>query len=921
MERQLYRIVKLLLPVVICAAGGLCQEALASRRPTPPLDPATYRSASGQYVLHVNPSARQGQGKGTYQMQKDGNEIWQKELPFTLRKARVLDDGTTVGYAYTLGPEAWGGKSDDDYGELVVAILDPYGGIRLRDAFKRVRGNHHDQLPHPTVDEFFVDSENDRLVVLLDDADWSRQNATWRQYQLSTGKLAEEFRPKERLNDDGRLYWCHEPRPLPGTTLTLVQWYRSTSNPYLKGTLFALIDMQGNPVWQRILPDDYTIPDDEAAEDLLWDWFRKNGAILSVAAKGRFELVFAKEKKRVSFVVKRDEEGRWIVAETGRKAWQLPETVNAYTADKKTAEAALEKIPQRTLQHLGVVTLSGALSAEPHGEATARFSKYSMRDTVVDDKGRFISIRQNDEKTRELVRIDQRGNEVDCVPLPPAADDESTTFSHAWLGGDRFVVVESQYGEGAKSRAWIVDFSRDEPVHLPDFSCPRVDAIAGLPDGRFFILATQSLKYTSVTTLCGYDAGGRLRWTVDEGQPSDDERLFSPDDICITPDGLIAVVETIGHKVKFFDLSGRFVRLIDLDKSWKREASYPCCIWPLPNGELIVDDAVASGGSYVRMTSEGKIISQFRLSLASGQDLPAQLIVAPDGRLWTPFGSSILELDDKGVATRAIGEPPSAERLGEIAAASMDRQGRLFLLDDATHCVHVFGGDGKRLFVCEPDPSDVRADPIGSPNVTISHTGEILVKLPGRGGYVRFSPTGERLGIEKFGRDSVTEEWHCLPGIDRRWVKCYQQIHLVDSDDKVIKTIKRRPNDDWLQYPGALAVGSDGSFVVVDGMSLVGGWPSFCLYSATGEPIQTFTTPVLFVFRLAYNGDLIATIGGDGQLFLYDSLGKALLQSNLDDYLTKDRARFIFFCPDGKELQVLDATSQTVHRFALPELE
>ncbi len=283
---------------------------------------------------------------------------------------------------------------------------------------------------------------------------------------------------------------------------------------------------------------------------------------------------------------------------------------------------------------------------------------------------------------------------------------------------------------------------------------------------------------------------------------------------------------------------------------------------------------------------------------------------------------SEVKLDEKGVAIKSISRPPRQERLGRIVAATTDWQGRLFVLDEQTYCLHVFNPEGKKLFISKTYPSDANVDIIEFPSITIAHNGEILVKRPNKSGYIRFSPTGKRLGIERLDLDWVIEEWYCLPGINHRWVRCCKDIYLVDAKDKVLKTIKRRGNNTWLQNPGALTIGLDGSFIVIDAPdSILSGncdWPSINLYSATGKPTRTFFTATSDLYGLAYNGRLIAAIGYDGPLFLYDTSGKALLRCEMGKYLKDNRGRDLFFSPDGKELRILDYKTKTLHRFALP---
>ncbi len=565
--------------------------------------------------------------------------------------------------------------------------------------------------------------------------------------------------------------------------------------------------------------------------------------------------------------------------------------------------------------------------AEVRPKSKCPFDEYDLRGFTIDQRGRFVFIQDGADKAGGLLRIDEQGAVVGRVPLPALKGEHEHWSGHACLGDDRFAVTKSQYGVGGKSEAWIADFASGELVPLADFECPSVDAILGLPNGGFAVLATHHYKYTMNKELRGYDAKGRLQWKVGEGQPDDRETLFSPEDICLTPDGLIAVIEVIGHKIKFYNQSGHFVRLIDLTQAWGREPRYPCEIKAMRNGELLVADAIHSGGVFVRMASSGKILSEFSLRFPDGRQFTSSIKPGPDGRMWATQSRALLEVNEKGVVERIVGDAPTADRLDRIAAATMDTHGRLYVLDEHTYCVRVFSPEGKPLFLCKPDPREIPAGNVGFPNITISDAGEIFVSRERNssdkagGGYIHFSEKGDRQGVVRLNLDSITEEWHFQPGTGRRWVRCYEEIALVDARDRVIKRIKRRPNGHWLEKPDALAVAPDGSMVIFDCAFLTSAPnPSLNFYSADGEPVRTFPTPAVLGchVKIAFSGEWIAAIGYNGPLALFDRTGKPLLDSEAGKRLTPDRDRFLFFSSDGKELRILDAETQTVHRFAVP---
>lgn len=114
--------------IVGSLAGGLLLAAhplAAQLMPPPVVNPTTYESRSGEYVLGVDPSHMRGQGGATYWLTRQGQDVWSGERPFTLLGAGIGDDGVVAGYAYSGGLE---GFAKDD--TLHLLILDPAGAVR-----------------------------------------------------------------------------------------------------------------------------------------------------------------------------------------------------------------------------------------------------------------------------------------------------------------------------------------------------------------------------------------------------------------------------------------------------------------------------------------------------------------------------------------------------------------------------------------------------------------------------------------------------------------------------------------------------------------------------------------------------------------------------------------------------------------------
>ena len=163
---------------------------------------------------------------------------------------------------------------------------------------------------------------------------------------------------------------------------------------------------------------------------------------------------------------------------------------------------------------------------------------------------------------------------------------------------------------------------------VPGFDSFAITALAGFPDGRFAALIYHRVKYTAVHGLSLFDAQGKPLWQKEEsGYAGKPEELLSPEDITRYGDDSIAVLDNIRHTVQLFDTKGAFLRSIDLNKTWKREPSYPTHIVEDSKGGFAVYDFNAEF-PLVRMDAKGQIQSQFAPKFSDGRPVKVTRLAA-----------------------------------------------------------------------------------------------------------------------------------------------------------------------------------------------------------------------------------------------------------------------------------------------------
>jgi sugar lactone lactonase YvrE len=853
----------------------------------PVLNPTTYTSAAGRCTLSVEPSDLYGRGSALYRLTRDGETAWSGERPFTLWQAGVADDGTVAGYAYTHG---WDGRRHKDgqesgAGALQIVILWPDGEERLSEAVPR-GDSYFDELPGPVANGIIFDAENDRFVARLRDP---RENGErWHVYQLSTGKSLGILNPSEKASV--QIHRIIAAAPVAGTPLTLVQWWGYV------GARFMLMDPDLNPVWSLDLDRDYAIPGDETAENRLRQRIEKDSAILSAGRPSQFDLHFVAEKKRVTFSVQPDGQGGWAVAETARADYPDP-------GDPAVAPVVF---PDRELPYLGKIALeAGAPAVSPFRD---------IRALELDGEGRICFLRSEADGPPALVLVGTNGAVQREIPIELMRGRTNAELSaFAWIGGERFVFAISGKGTGARAACAAADFATGAVTIFEGLDCPRIEQLAGYPEGGFVALTKDFKKYTITDGLYGFDAAGRTEWKIEKsGYRGEPGELISPQDLTVDASGRIAVISTIRRNIQFYDRDGKFLHLLNLSNAWGRVPNYPTDVAADPRGGLIAYDF---GGKpcIVRMDGEGAVVAQFDPAYPDGRTFAFHdgVRISPDGRYWTSDGHALLRLDESGVVDRVLGSAMDYDRLEDIGRIAVDGADRIYIFSGRSRAVHVFGPDGARAFVCRTDPGDqVAGDlvPTGKGDLFLSSAER-------RSEYLHFSDSGERLGIEKLGLGDYGEAIVFQPDTGNRWVAGFHDVTLVSPSGAVLRTISRRPDGCWLENPDGLSVAPDGSVAVVARRSRADAGPNTVnLYTAAGDPVRTIPLPesMGYMPSAAWNGrHLFVRVGDD--IHVLDAAGRPVQK-----FTPGACSHGPFVAAQGREVWVFDEGARTFHRYRAP---
>ncbi len=291
----------------------------------------------------------------------------------------------------------------------------------------------------------------------------------------------------------------------------------------------------------------------------------------------------------------------------------------------------------------------------------------------------------------------------------------------------------------------------------------------------------------------------------------------------------------------------------------------------------------------------------------------------PDPAVLEEIGTIALPLpaNDKSVP----GER-SWDRLSELA---IDSGGRIYAADTLRSRVLVYDRNGILIDMLLAAEDDFSKENQAS-RITIAGTNEVYVERWGTEslgeppGYVRFDAQGERVGFLRSEFDRISEEWYFKPGTHERWIVGYHCIALTDAEGKIIRTIEKRPNGDWLEVTRSAAVAPDGSLAVIAVPDEWGmrGPATINVYRPDGEPVATLAHKGRWQpDQIAFNGRVAVTC--DGSRVQFHSLdGRPTIFSSFPVLPEKQEYWYVHFSPEGDELWARNADERQLRRFRLP---
>ena len=813
---------RVLAAIVACLVSAQAWASVSG--PPAPLEPATYRSPSTQHALHVNPSNPAGAGPCEATMTTDGETAWSKTLDFTLWNAWVLDDGSTLGYAYSWGEAGWGYRVENlpKTNELWIVRMDAEGRVIVRDAIPREDNRSFICAPTfvPTVADATLLTDQDRVVFrTIQQGRGGPED--WLVYSLSTGERVHEAHvPEPPMRGNGTacaFYACQ----VPAAPNLCVLWdvFRYSGKESSHDMRLAILDLEGREVWGVSLPGESESTVDHSRRRIRFD----ADSLLYTSATTGLTTRYRWRTGIGGMVA-----GPVEASLTGAIVPSFHAPSNTSGVFGETAEGQHHGAPENPFSEIDPGTIQSISLAPPGAPAQVIGGIY---DFGIDDRGRIGWVRRADGDLR-FTTVDAEGAVVSDWPVGDASTDRLRSV--VWCSGDRWLMFDS--GIGGTAAAWWIDSGTGEVTPVAQLSVGGLRCVAPLPDGGFVGQAGDD--WVRADSVKAFDPDGRERWSAS---------VSSAQDVAVTSTGEIVVLEGIRATLRWFDAAGRETRTQDLAEVLGKKPNYVAGLDRDVDGGLILHDFHGSPPIY-RIDAAGLVRATCTPIFASRQEfsMRGHAQVGPDGSLWTSDGNAFLRLGEDGVVAHVVGEEPVDRALTEVSGFTVGPDGRLYAVNAGNAALHVFDAQGAPIAVHYPDPTDFSAER-GFASVAIATDGSIYYNSGAftgsrRGsGYLHLAPDGTRIGWSDARLGEVREDWCWIPGSPNRWALGYESLALLDGKGVVIRRIDRRPNGDWIGLVVDGAVGADGSLaVIVAPASFGAGTVAVCIYSAGGDPITQF---------------------------------------------------------------------------------
>jgi DNA-binding beta-propeller fold protein YncE len=748
---------------LVCLLFCLASNGHGSGEPEKPLDTTTYYSEDKGYALKIIPSSRYGEGRGDYILSKKGKTLWEKTEPFTLREVKISKEGIIVGFSYDQGFE--GGIEG---GRMSLISMDKNGNILFSKNLKRNYSGQLHSPAFPICKGVVLHEQLDKAFFRVYPASPNQYYEKWFRISLSTGKEDQAISPSMASGAIETVV------VLPDLPYILLFFEHSGSYPskdagvsYGKsvGSTFVLMALDGSKIWSEKNADDLDFQAIGCEQREVYGYCEKNDLIGFGPAPRDFWVSHLKRNDKVTYSI------------VGSKV-QLSKTENLHWR-KNTTEKQAGLVSSKLKFH-GAPRLLYSFKVVDKDSNADCFQH--IRDFDFNDEKELAFVCKYDGVFRfgllgkdNLPKVCTELDTKDWGPQQPAC--------FRFWKEDKWLLLLGGYEESA--RLFVINsqgkIQKEIKINIPGGMRLVVDGEKNITifsrGGRIFQI----------------NGEGKQLWSWVKGY-GEEGGLLSPEDMAISGDQEIGVLDNIAQKIVFYTKSGKYLRTIEFKKTKSGELDYPVHLAISKEGTIYVKDEAGQHRLH-RYSKDGKWLGAISMKRPDGQGIGyiGDMRVDTTGRLWVS-DDIVFGINDKGETGKTFGILPQANQIQQVSALDTDSSGNLYIFDETSYVVTKFTGGGKRLVSFGPKPEEIPRSRFFEGRPLFIDKSNIVFMTVSEKEYMKFSSEGVQSGRINFSGNPIAQK---KTGFF--WCSEYHLVNLLNSRGEKTLEISRGHNEKWFE--------------------------------------------------------------------------------------------------------------------------
>lgn len=783
------------------------------------LNPHTYTSHNKQFTLRVVPSDRRGFGKADYLLTQNGNPVLRRELPFTLTKAVVSDNGDIAGYSYS--------ATDKDYkSQMHLWLLSRQGKVKLDRTYEQRQGGI-DGPRLPLAHDIFIHPFNQTVTFSIYD---QGNNPYWASYSLITGKeISAILTSFEAYKNRIIKLVTSEFNPY---SLIAISHIVGKDESWRSNQEFCLLDK----TWQKVECKTYFDEYFKKTPAPLWKKFNteiNSDRYLGFTKDNKFWVTSFKTTTKDFFAIRHSLLNHKVTLE---KLDSKPFTLNAEVEPISKPARELVSLADRALPE------SILKNKESFTIVNMAFDEFNRKAAISHKDGGYYFERYD-------------GNDRKSLSASLQINSDGLSFKDLiYYKNGQWILFMTRFDGQPKL---ILLSNKGEHIQEIKIDAPGAGHIVKSKNNEVFILAGKLNEGASLIKI-NIEAGDILRINK--------LKINNYDGLAITADQKIAVLGTVGGMIDFYSFSGEYLNSISLQKIANFKSSYFTDIQIDATGILYAFDF--SSHQLISIKND-KLLGRFMLLRKDGKQLEHIHFMKFDlkNNLWVSNeNGSVMKVDEAG---KEVGYSRSSVAIkpNHINWMYVDKEENIFSFDNSQYLLSKIDKNGNVKSIYQT-PADAQKLLTGIDQVIRKTQSGFLIKEKGKA--VHIDENGNQLNDFHFECDRLCRDIIPYVHSTSYWREGFDEINIVvEEKHKNILSVKKDKNGNWLELIGRvhqnendwLSFSSEKKLIAIDAFGKVQATFHLDDYSTAWSQVSNN-----FVYVTSYKSDLINVYSLSGEL-------------------------------------------------------